>query len=120
MVSLLQSHKSQQVERIEKLGSIYADPNIVFADESGNFISPRKLLQEFHNLLERAEIQKCRFHDLRHSFASLLLQKGESVKVIQELLGHSMISTTLDIYTHTSEEIKRKGIANIAGLLEDE
>lgn len=120
MVSLLQSHKSQQVERIEKLGSIYADPNIVFADESGNFISPRKLLQEFHNLLERAEIQKCRFHDLRHSFASLLLQKGESVKVIHELLGHSMISTTLDIYTHTSEEIKRKGIANIAGLLEDE
>ena len=114
MIDVLKAYKKQQEANRQYMGECYKDDRIVFADATGDYIKPRKLLQVFHDTLKKAGLQRYRFHDLRHSFASLLLQDGESVKVIQELLGHSMISTTLDIYTHTNEEIKRKGIENVA------
>lgn len=57
-------------------------------------------MDECHAFLKRYGVTDVRFHDLRHTFASLLLESGESAKVIQEILGHSTITTTLDIYSH--------------------
>ena len=66
----------------------------------GTLISPHYLTSSFPKLLEKNNLRHIRFHDLRHSCASLLLANGVSMKQIQEWLGHSDFSTTANIYAH--------------------
>ena len=72
----------------------------ICVDEMGNIIRPNYLTTSFQVLLERNGLRKIRFHDLRHSCASLLLKNGVPMKQIQEWLGHSDFSTTANIYAH--------------------
>jgi len=69
-------------------------------DVLGTLIKPDYISQHFPLLLKKHGLRKIRFHDLRHSCASLLYANGVSLKEIQEWLGHSDISTTSNIYTH--------------------
>jgi len=66
----------------------------------GTQIDPSNLRKVFNRLLIDAELRRVRFHDLRHSFASLLLQNGESLTYVKEQMGHSSINVTVDIYGH--------------------
>ena len=66
----------------------------------GNIIRPNYLTTSFQVLLEKNGMRKIRFHDLRHTCASLLLKNGVPMKQIQEWLGHSDFSTTANIYAH--------------------
>ncbi|WXJ93927.1 Tyrosine recombinase XerC [Neomoorella carbonis] len=68
-------------------------------------------------MLARAGIPRVRFHDIRHTFATLLLELGESLKTVQEMLGHSRIAVTSDIYTHVSLDLKRQAAAKLDLLL---
>lgn len=72
----------------------------IYVDELGNRIRPDTITTSFPKLLAQLGIRRVRFHDLRHSCASLLLANGISMKEIQEWLGHSDFSTTADIYSH--------------------
>ena len=72
----------------------------VWVDEIGMIVNPNTLTNHFQKFLEQHDLPKIRFHELRHSCASLLLACGVSMKEIQEWLGHSAISTTADIYSH--------------------
>ena len=63
---------------------------------------------EFGKLLERHNLPRIRFHELRHTTGSLLLEKGATIKQIQEYLGHEDVSTTLNIYAHLSVEGKKE------------
>jgi integrase len=72
----------------------------VFPSERGTQMSPRNRLRHFYSVLERLDIPKLRFHDLRHTAATILLQKDVHPKKVQELLGHSSITLTLDTYSH--------------------
>ena len=92
----------------------------MFTDYNGKTLAHRKFLDDYYATLDKYDIPRIRFHDLRHTFASLLLESGENLKAIQELLGHSQISTTMDIYTHFSEELRRKSIDNLENLIDDE
>lgn len=112
-IKVLKEHKKTQDEIKTKYKNIYMDKRIVFANASGDFRDPREVLREFHKVLDKAGVRKCRFHDLRHTFASILLNEGESMKVIQELLGHSTITTTMDIYSHITKETKERSIERI-------
>lgn len=76
-------------------------------------------MDNYHSFLERYGIQDIRFYDLRHTFASLLLEAGESPKVIQELLGHSTITTTMDIYAHVTQKGKIGAIQRLDTLVSD-
>lgn len=69
-------------------------------DQTGTLMRPNYVTEHFSWLLEKFELKKIRFHDLRHSCASLLLASGISMKQIQIWLGHSTFSTTADIYSH--------------------
>ena len=69
-------------------------------DEIGNIIRPNYVSEQFPKLLEKNGLRPIRFHDLRHSCASLLLANGVPMKQIQEWLGHSDFSTTANIYAH--------------------
>lgn len=112
--------KSRQDKEKEKFADLYNDNDLVFAKCNGDFINQRLFMDHFHKFLDRYHITQIRFHDLRHTFASLLLEAGESPKVVQELLGHSNISTTMDIYAHLSKEAKIRAIKNLNTLIHTE
>ena len=76
----------------------YAD--YICVDEMGNLINPDYITDAFPRFLEKNNLRRIRFHDLRHSCASLLLANGVAMKQIQEWLGHSDFSTTANIYAH--------------------
>jgi integrase len=72
----------------------------MFTTSHGTPFSPRNLIRYFKQALRDADLPEIRFHDLRHTSASLLLSAGVHPKVVQEMLGHSQISLTLDTYSH--------------------
>ena len=74
--------------------------NYICVDEMGNLIKPNSITDGFSRILQKNSLRKIRFHDLRHSCASLLLAGGVPMKQIQEWLGHSDFSTTANIYAH--------------------
>ncbi len=78
----------------------------ICVDEMGNLIRPDYVTQAFPKLLEKNGLRKIRFHDLRHSCASLLLANGVPMKQIQEWLGHSDFSTTANVYAHLDYNAK--------------
>jgi integrase len=73
--------------------------------------------RSFRPLLERAGLPKIRIHDLRHTFATLLLSKGTHPKIVQEMLGHANISMTLDTYSHVPPTMQDEAIAALEGVL---
>lgn len=101
--SLLRKHQLRQKELKLSLGGAYKDRDFVFAKENGDPIQINNFGQRsFANLIESAGVKKIRFHDLRHTCATLLLAKGVNPKIVQERLGHSDISMTLNRYSHVT------------------
>lgn len=92
--------KRQLEERMQRAG-LWQDQGLVFASEGGTLINPTNLRKRsFASILKRAGLPKIRFHDLRHTCATLLLGRGVHAKFVQELLGHANITIPLDIYSH--------------------
>ena len=94
--------KAQQKENMRICGDCYNQKykGYVFVDPMGNLYTPNGISSIFSSILKQNGLRHIRFHDLRHSCASLLLANGVSMKQIQEWLGHSDISTTANIYSH--------------------
>ncbi|WP_370819068.1 tyrosine-type recombinase/integrase [Roseburia intestinalis] len=107
--ALLEQKRRQDLDK-EKYKDIYQDQGFVFADCTGNFLAQRPFMNKYHKFLKKYNIQDIRFHDLRHTFASLLIEQDVSMKVVQELLGHSTITTSMDIYTHISDKKKEEAM----------
>jgi integrase len=101
-VEALRAHLSKQLEEMERMGSLYRPGGLVFANESGGLINPSNLRnRSFARLLKRAGLPPdTRFHDLRHTCATLLLSRNVNPKIVSEMLGHSSIAITLDTYSH--------------------
>ena len=72
----------------------------MFTTAQGNYIALTTLRRAFNSVLKQAGLPHMRFHDLRHSAATILLSRGTHPKVVQEILGHSQIAMTLDVYSH--------------------
>jgi integrase len=100
-VAALKGHTKRQLEEIDCLGSLYRPGGLVFANETGG-INPSNLRnRSFAKLLRRAGLlPNTRFHDLRHTCATLLLSRNVNPKVVSEMLGHATIAITLDTYSH--------------------
>jgi site-specific recombinase XerD len=77
----------------------------------------RNVLRGFHAHLHRAELPRQRWHDLRHAYATLLLEDGEDLAVISRTLGHSQIATTADIYAHLTPIMLERTAARMDGVL---
>jgi integrase len=71
-------------------------------------LSAFRLYRQFRALVQRAELPRIRFHDLRHTAATLLLLQGINVKVVSEVLGHSSIAITLDLYGHVLPDMQQQ------------
>ena len=78
-----------------------SDLDLIFPNETGNPLDQSNMLKScFYPCLKKAGIERIRFHDLRHTYASLLIEQGENIKYIQNQLGHSSPTVTLDVYAH--------------------
>jgi integrase len=116
-VTALRRHKAHQAEERLLLGQAYQDHGLVFCKEDGRPLNPKVFLVQFQRRLQRAGLPKVRIHDARHTFATLMLELGESPKTVQTLLGHSKIATTLDIYSHVSLELETRAVARLDAAL---
>ena len=112
--TLLKAHKALQEKKKELMGSYYIESNYVCTWDNGAVISPNYLTKTFHSVIGKSALPQIRLHDLRHSVASNLLDKGFSVVQVQEWLGHGSAVTTLNFYAHADKTSK----TNIANALE--
>jgi len=90
---------------------------LVFASSEGRPVNPPSLSREFNRIVRRAGLQNVRFHDLRHTFASLMLLRGAPAKVISEALGHASVAFTMDVYSHIIEGMQSDAMALLDGVL---
>ena len=80
----------------------------MFSTRSGNPINPRTFREAYYRVIKKAGLPPIRFHDLRHTHATLLLQQGVHPKVVSERLGHTSINMTLDLYSHVIPSIQKE------------
>jgi integrase len=106
LTALLQ-HRGLQAEMRAKAGEAWHERDIVFTNARGGFVEPAHLGKKFKQLLKAANLPDMRFHDLRHSAATILLGMGVPVKLVQELLGHSHFAMTMDRYSHVLPSMQR-------------
>ncbi|MGY3314661.1 integrase [Peribacillus simplex] len=107
LVDELRSHRKQVLEEKLLHGSNYHDLDLIICTKSGNPMIPRNFRKEFYNLTEKIGLPKIRFHDLRHTHATILIQQNVNVKLISERLGHADIETTLNTYSHVLPDMQR-------------
>ena len=100
-VAVLRAHRKCQLEERMARAKLWQEQGLVFPSTVGTPLSARNLQRQFKILLDRAGLPRSfRFHDLRHTCATLLLRQGVHAKYVQELLGHADISLTLNVYSH--------------------
>jgi integrase len=100
VVEALVRHRDRQAEHKAKLKGAYNDEGLIFADEVGGVIDPSNLQRHYKKMLTQSGLPSIRFHDLRHTHATLMLEQGVHPKIVQERLGHNSIQITLDTYSH--------------------
>ncbi len=107
-VSALQSHRVRQLEQRLLSGSAWKDQGFVFTNRDGGPLESRNVTKAFQRVLKESGLPALRFHDLRHTAATLLLAQGVDVRTIMETLGHSQISLTLNTYSHVLPKLQRQ------------
>jgi integrase len=104
VIEVLREHRIRQTLERKALGTAYGNCELVFASEVGTPTHPRNLERVFFNLLEASGVRRIRFHDLRHTAASLMILRNVLPKVVSRLLGHASVAFTLQVYVHVFEE----------------
>ncbi|MFD7645811.1 site-specific integrase [Kitasatospora sp. NPDC059795] len=106
----LRAHRKQQTHEKKMAGGGWVNSGHVFTRPDGHPIEPAALTRHFNALLRRAQLRQIRFHDLRHSTTTLLLERGVELVVIKELLGHAHIGVTATVYAHVRLHLQRDAI----------
>lgn len=117
ILSALRNHRSRQLEERLLLGSHWQETGLVFTSTIGTPLDHRNVVRKFHALLEKAKLPRFRFHDLRHSCASLLIAQGVPARTVMEILGHSQISLTMNTYAHVMPAMKLEAIDLMESIL---
>ncbi len=111
--SALLRHRAQQ--QTEKSSGEWVETGLVFPTSTGRHLEPRNLNTAFGRLLVRSGVRAIRFHDLRHTCATLLLARGVSARVVMDILGHSQIAVTMNTYAHVIPAMQQQA----AGQMDD-
>ena len=117
VVTSLKAHRVRQLEERLKVGPAWQEHGLVFATVIGTPLEPRNVTRTFRALVTEAKLPAIRFHDLRHTAASLLLAQGVAARTIMETLGHSQISLTMDTYSHLMPALQADAAAKMDAIL---
>ncbi|MFJ2937435.1 tyrosine-type recombinase/integrase [Streptomyces sp. NPDC087219] len=113
----LRWHRMRQKTTYEAAGTEWSATGYVFATRSGRPVEPRNVHRSFVRVGEAAGLRPIRLHDARHGCATLLTAAGVAPRVVMEILGHSQISLTMDVYTHVVQDTQREAISHMDRLL---
>jgi integrase len=116
-VNLPRVHRLHQVEERLRAGAAYTEHGLVFQTALGTPIDPSNLRRAWRAIVKRSGIGHVRYHDLRHTHASLMLKQGTHLKVVLERLGHASIAITADIYSHVAPGLQATAAAQLDQLL---
>ena len=116
-VAVLKKHKLVQKIQEIAMGEKYHKLNFVFCYDDGRRFDPKNFRDRYKTLLKKAGLPDNKFHALRHTFGALLLEEGEELKVIQELLRHENLQTTADIYVDVTDKLKKKAVSKMDAIL---
>ena len=92
--------------------------NLVFTHEDGMHLSANTTYECFKRVVKQLGIEEMRFHDLRHTYATLSLQNGDDIKTVSESLGHATVAFTLDVYGHVTQQMKKASAARMQAFIE--
>lgn len=116
-VSALKRHRENQILERVAAGEDWKDTGYVFTSRVGTPLIDRNVLRDFYALLKVAKFARRRFHDLRHACVTLLAEQGVDHKTIAEIVGHSDVRLTKNVYQHAQQESKRAGLAKVGKFL---
>lgn len=116
-VAAIRRHRIVQLEEKLALGDAYLDQGLIFADPAGGFVHPDGFGKAFQRLQAEAGLPRIRFHDLRHTYATLALEGGIRSRVVSERLGHSTVAMTLDTYSHVLPGLQEAAVETFTELL---
>lgn len=119
-VAALRAHRATQAGERAAAGDKWVDLGLVFSTAKGTVIEPRNLNRLFDVKVKEAGVRRIRFHDLRHTCATLLLAQNVSSRVVMELLGHTQLSMTTDLYGHVLPTTLRSAASAMDGLFNKE
>ncbi|MDQ3509652.1 MAG: site-specific integrase [Actinomycetota bacterium] len=107
-VAALKDHRKRQLEERMKLAGLWKDQGLIFPNETGSLLNPSNLrTRSFKRIKAASGVREdLRFHDLRHTCATLLLGEGVNAKVVSEMLGHASITITLNTYSHVLPDMQ--------------
>ncbi|MEE8507034.1 MAG: site-specific integrase [Kiloniellales bacterium] len=117
VIDAVRLHRARQLQERLLAGSRWQDHGLVFSTTIGTPMDTRNLTRHFRKALRNAGLPLQRFHDLRHSCASLLLAQGVHPRVVMEILGHSQISLTMNTYSHVIDKLQHDAAAQIDAVL---
>jgi integrase len=111
-VAAFKDHRKRQLEERMRLAGLWQDQGLVFPNKTGSLFNPSNLgNRSFKRIKARSGVrQDLRFHDLRHTCATLLLWEGVNVKVVSEMLGHASITITLNTYSHVLPDMQDSAV----------
>lgn len=107
-VAVLEEHRKRQEEERAALEPCWQDSGLVFTTTVGTVIEPRNLARVLDALILEAGVRRIRLHDMRHTCASLLLAQGVPARVVMEVLGHSQLGITMNLYSHVMPSALRE------------
>lgn len=116
-VAPLRWQRLRQATQRAAAGEDWQANDYVFTTRSGRPIEPRNLNRSFERIAESAELPRVRLHDTRHGCASLLFAAGIAPRVVMEILGHSQIAVTMNVYTHVNDDSRREAMSHMDRLL---
>jgi integrase len=114
---LLKEQRRRQLQEKMRERLDYVDEGVVFANPLGGYRDPDHITRTWKKLARSAGLGDIRLHDLRHSLATRLLELGVEAKVVQEILGHSSYSTTMNIYSHVSRSLQADAMKRVGQLI---
>lgn len=117
VIKALKEHKKKQAQNKLMLGQNYNDDDFVCCWDNGQPFRPDFITHAFTKVLKKLNLPHVRFHDLRHTHVTLLLQQDVHPKIVQERLGHSSISMTLDTYSHVLPNMQQEAANRIDELI---
>jgi integrase len=116
-VAALRAHRKTQMAERLLVGPGWTDHGLVFCEPDGQPIHPDRFRKRVEHRVQRSGLPPIRFHDLRHTHATLALQAGVHPKIVSERLGHASTSFTLDVYSHVTPSMQQQAADVMSALL---